>query len=61
LTGEASEWAAPKLTFDPIPSPSTAILRIEDGTRVPMFVVRKKGSTGPAPTILYGYGGSTLR
>ncbi|WP_411339754.1 prolyl oligopeptidase family serine peptidase [Sphingopyxis sp. J-6] len=32
----------------------------KDGTRVPMFVVRRKDVTGPAPTILYGYGGYTL-
>jgi prolyl oligopeptidase len=29
----------------------------KDGTRIPMFVVAKRGATGPSPTILYGYGG----
>lgn len=29
----------------------------KDGTRVPLFVVRKKHVTAPAPTLLYGYGG----
>jgi prolyl oligopeptidase len=28
-----------------------------DGTRVPYFVTRPKGLTGPAPAVLYGYGG----
>ena len=28
-----------------------------DGTRVPYFVTRAKSATGPAPTVLYGYGG----
>jgi prolyl oligopeptidase len=28
-----------------------------DGVKIPYFVVRKAGATGPAPTILYGYGG----
>ncbi len=28
-----------------------------DGTKVPYFVVRAKGATGPRPAILYGYGG----
>lgn len=29
----------------------------KDGTRIPMFVMRRKDVTGPAPTMLYGYGG----
>jgi prolyl oligopeptidase len=29
----------------------------EDGTSIPYFVVRPAGSTGPTPTLLYGYGG----
>jgi prolyl oligopeptidase len=29
----------------------------KDGTRIPMFVVVRRGTMGPSPTILYGYGG----
>jgi prolyl oligopeptidase len=28
-----------------------------DGTRIPYFVTRPRSLTGPAPTVLYGYGG----
>lgn len=28
----------------------------EDGVRVPISIIRRKGVTGPAPTLLYGYG-----
>src|ERR1019366_879469 len=29
----------------------------KDGTRIPYFVIRAKNFSGPAPTVLYGYGG----
>ncbi|HPU15753.1 MAG TPA: prolyl oligopeptidase family serine peptidase, partial [Polymorphobacter sp.] len=29
----------------------------KDGTRVPYFLVRKKGSTGPVPALVHAYGG----
>lgn len=54
-------WAEPKVSVD--------LDRIvveqrfyvsKDGTRVPLFLVRRRDVTGPAPTLLYAYGGYAI-
>ncbi|MBB3860751.1 prolyl oligopeptidase [Novosphingobium hassiacum] len=54
-------WEAPKLTFDPARFETRQVFYpSEDGTKIPMFLVRRKDLTGPLPTILYGYGGFNI-
>ena len=60
-TGQSTVFAQPKLTFNPEDyQVEQQFYSSKDGTRVPMFIVRKKSVVAegkPVPTLLYGYGG----
>jgi prolyl oligopeptidase len=62
-TGTSTPFALPKLSFDPADYAVDQIFYpSKDGTKIPMFIVHKKGldlSKG-APTLLYGYGGFNI-
>lgn len=60
-SGKSTVFAAPQLTFEPNDYLiEQRFYASKDGTRVPLFVVRKKSVVAagrPVPTLLYGYGG----
>lgn len=57
----AKVWEAPKLAFDPAQFETRQVFYpSRDGTKIPMFIVRRKDVKGPVPTILYGYGGFNI-
>ncbi len=62
-TGQSTVFAQPQVAFNPADySVEQRFYSSRDGTRVPMFVVMKRGldRSGGSPTILYGYGGFGL-
>ncbi|MCG3136365.1 MAG: Prolyl endopeptidase [Phycisphaerae bacterium] len=59
-TGKSSIFRQPKVDFNPEEYESRQVFyNSKDGTRIPMFIVHKKGLKldGNNPTYLYGYGG----
>ncbi len=59
-TGSTSVWHEPKVDFDPSAFETTQVFySSNDGTRIPMFIVHRRGLVldGSHRTYLYGYGG----
>ena len=62
-TGTSTVFRAPKVDFDASAYETKQVFYTsKDGTRVPMFLVHKKGLKldGSNPTLLYGYGGFSI-
>ncbi len=59
--GSRALWARPDVPVDPtLFEVEQVFYSSKDGTRIPMFVVSKKGTKGVRPTLLTGYGGFNI-
>ncbi|HEX3595607.1 MAG TPA: prolyl oligopeptidase family serine peptidase, partial [Polyangiaceae bacterium] len=62
-SNESTPFLSPKLTFDPGKFEIEQVFTTsKDGTRIPIFLVHRKGLVrdGASPTYLYGYGGFNI-
>ena len=62
-SGESTEYERPNIDFDPNDYETKQVFYTsKDGTKVPMFIVHKKGlkMDGTNPTYLYAYGGFNI-
>lgn len=62
-SGDSLLWKKPQVDFDGTAYETQQVFyHSKDGTRVPMFIVHKKGVKldGNNPTLLYGYGGFNI-
>lgn len=56
-SGGLGAWVTPQIGADLMSiTVEQRFFRSKDGTRVPMFIARRKGTSGPVPTLLTGYG-----
>jgi prolyl oligopeptidase len=63
VTGRSTVAIRPKIAFDPAPYVTEQLFATsKDGTRIPVFVIRRKDIPydGSTPTIVYGYGGFNI-
>ena len=60
-TGATELFFRPNVAFDPEAFDTNQVFYTsKDGTRIPMYVVKRKDTPAGAPTILYGYGGFNI-
>jgi prolyl oligopeptidase len=59
--GTSTVWQQPRTDLDPRRYVTEEVfVTSRDGTKIPLWIMKKRGASGPSPTILYGYGGFNI-